>query len=91
MKEATGSTNDRNSRVEAVYIQLKSRLKGIAYKVTRNHADAEDVVQDVFVSLLEMEPFPADFDANPKAYLQQAAFNRAVNVLKARDYRKRRR
>ena len=88
MNETTGSTNNRNSRVEALYIELKSRLKGIAYKVTRNHADAEDAVQDVFVNLLAMEPFPPDFDANPKAYLQQAAFNRAVDVLRTRDCRK---
>jgi RNA polymerase sigma-70 factor, ECF subfamily len=88
MIEATGPTNDRNSRVEALYIELKRRLEGIAYRITWNHADAEDVVQDVFVSLLEMEPFPADFDANPKAYLQKSARNRAVDVLRTRNCRK---
>jgi len=46
------------------------------------------VVQDVFLNLLEMETFPPDFDKNPKAYLQKSAFNRAINVLKARDCRK---
>src|SRR5438552_11753017 len=88
MKEASGSNNDRNSRVEAAYIEFRRMLERIAYTITRNHADAEDAVQDVFLNLLQMESFPPDFDKNPKAYLQKSAFNRAVNVLRARDYRK---
>jgi len=88
MKEASGSNNDRNPRIEAAYIEFRRMLERLAYTITRNHADAEDVVQDVFLNLLEMETFPPDFDKNPRAYLQKSAFNRAVDVYRARDCRK---
>jgi DNA-directed RNA polymerase specialized sigma24 family protein len=80
MKAATGSNHDRNPRIEAAFREFREMLERLAYTITRNHADAEDVVQDVFLDLIAVESFPPDFDTNPGAYLQQAAFNRAVHV-----------
>jgi RNA polymerase sigma-70 factor (ECF subfamily) len=54
-----------------------------AFSVTRSEADAEDVLQTVFVRLISRE-IPPDVKKNPKAYLYRAAFNRAVDIVRAR-------
>jgi RNA polymerase sigma-70 factor (ECF subfamily) len=54
-----------------------------AYSVTGNEADAEDILQTIFVGLLRRE-FPPDLKSNPKAYLYRAAFNLALNTLRMR-------
>jgi RNA polymerase sigma-70 factor (ECF subfamily) len=54
-----------------------------AFSVTRNAEDAEDVLQNIFLSLMRRE-FPPDLKKNPKAYLYRAAFNRSLDILRAR-------
>jgi len=54
-----------------------------AFSVTRRAEDAEDVLQTVFLRLVRRE-LPADLKKNPKAYLYRAAFNHAVDILRAR-------
>jgi RNA polymerase sigma-70 factor, ECF subfamily len=63
-----------------VHYQLVYRT---AFSVTRSAADAEDVLQTVFLRLVR-RPFPAGLKKNPKAYLYRAAFNSAVDLLRAR-------
>lgn len=55
----------------------------LAYRVTGRHADAEDVLQTVFLRVLRQ----ADADAlqpNPKAYLLRAAINAALDTVRRR-------
>ncbi len=54
-----------------------------AFGVTRSAEDAEDVLQMVFLGLVG-RPLPSGLKKNPKAYLYRAAFNRAVDLVRAR-------
>jgi RNA polymerase sigma-70 factor (ECF subfamily) len=57
-----------------------------AYSVTGNHADAEDVLQTIFVKLLQKEMTPR-FWNEPRAYLYRAALNLALNIVRTRKRR----
>ena len=54
-----------------------------AFSVTRCAEDAEDVLQSVFLKLIRRQ-FPPDLKKNPKAYLYRAAFNGALDIVRAR-------
>jgi RNA polymerase sigma-70 factor (ECF subfamily) len=57
-----------------------------AYGVTGSAEDAEDVLQTIFLRLLQRE-FPPDLQTNPKAYLFRAAVNVSLNTVRARKRR----
>jgi RNA polymerase sigma-70 factor (ECF subfamily) len=57
-----------------------------ALRVTGNAADAEDVLQTVFVRLLSASRDIEDV-ALPNAYFRRAAVNAAVDVLRRRELR----
>lgn len=57
-----------------------------AYSVTGNHADAEDVLQTIFVKLLQKE-MTTRFWNEPRAYLYRAALNLALNIVRTRKRR----
>jgi RNA polymerase sigma-70 factor (ECF subfamily) len=64
--------------------RYRSRLEAVAYRIVRNRADAEDVVQRVFLAL----PRAAyRGSASLWSYLYRAATNGSVNVLRARRRR----
>ena len=64
-----------------VHRRYRSRLEAVALRITGNRADAEDVVQRVFLAL----PGSAyGGRASLWTYLYRAAANAAVNVLRAR-------
>lgn len=64
--------------------RYRSRLEAVAYRIVGNRADAEDVVQRVFLAL----PGAAyRGSASLWTYLYRAASNAAVNVLRARRRR----
>jgi RNA polymerase sigma-70 factor (ECF subfamily) len=56
-----------------------------AYSVLRNRQDAEDVLQNLFLKLLERE-LPLDLTKNPQAYLYRAAVNSALNIVRSRKH-----
>src|SRR5262245_35253146 len=55
-----------------------------AYGVTGRAADAEDVLQTLFLRLLRLG-LPPDLMKNPKAYLYRAAVNLSLNTIKQRQ------
>ncbi|MCG3087934.1 RNA polymerase sigma factor SigJ [Sporosarcina sp. MB25] len=65
--------------MEEYYVQYKRLLFTLAYQLTGSAADAEDVVQDVFMKLHDMELNRID---EPKAYLCKMATNRCLDLLK---------
>jgi RNA polymerase sigma-70 factor (ECF subfamily) len=62
----------------------RTRLERVAFRVLRNHADAEDVVQRVFQALPDAGYRGA---ASLWSYLYRAAVNGSVNLLRARRRR----
>jgi RNA polymerase sigma-70 factor (ECF subfamily) len=57
-----------------------------AYGVTGRPEDAEDVLQTLFLRLLQ-RGFPADVRKNARGYLYRAAINLARNIVRSRQRR----
>src|SRR6266566_7061147 len=55
-----------------------------AYRVTGNAADAEDVLQTVFLRLLRRAS-QSDAMENEESYLRRAAINAALDVIRSRQ------
>ncbi len=53
-----------------------------AYRITGNAADAEDVLQTVFLRLLGRDPGGSALE-NPESYLRRAAINVALDLVRA--------
>jgi RNA polymerase sigma-70 factor (ECF subfamily) len=66
---------------EEIYARYRSRLEAVACRILGSHADAEDVVQNVFQAL----PHAAyRGSASLWSYLYRAAVNGSINLLRSR-------
>lgn len=74
----------RPVELESVYREHQGRVFRAAYRVTGSAADAEDVLQTVFLRLAQGGPDRVD---NPASYLYRAAVNSALDLLRARKDR----
>ncbi len=63
-------------------------LLRVAFAYVKNTADAEDIVQDVFLTLFANPPEFAD-EEHEKAWLIRCTINRSKNVMKSAWLRKR--
>ncbi len=63
-------------------------LLRVAFAYVKNTADAEDIVQEVFLTLFADPPDFAD-EEHEKAWLLRCTINRSKNVLKSAWFRKR--
>lgn len=64
--------------IQTAYTDYYSLLRSIAYRMTGSLADAEDLVQDVFI---EYGKLSADNIDHPKAYLIRMITNRCINYM----------
>ena len=55
-----------------------------AYRITGSAADAEDVLQTIFLRLLRMAP-TASFPESEESYLRRAAVNASVDLIRSRN------
>jgi len=67
---------------EAIFNDHAWFIYRTAYSITGSQADAEDVVQAIFIQLLLR--FPPDLRRNPRAYLYRAAVNSSLNIIRRR-------
>jgi RNA polymerase sigma factor (sigma-70 family) len=66
--------------LEQVYIQYRTQLFGLSYRMLGTAYDAEDIVQNIFISLSKVD---MNHIENMKAYLFRMATNRCLNQLKS--------
>lgn len=57
-----------------------------AYRVTGNRADAEDVLQTVFLHILNLTP-PLDLASTSDSYLRRSATNASIDLLRKKSTR----
>jgi RNA polymerase sigma factor (sigma-70 family) len=69
-----------NVDVEALYVEHRARLLGVAAAITLDRALAEEIVQDAFAGLQRH----AGRVDNPVGYLQRSVVNISVNVIRRR-------
>ena len=70
------------SELEAAFRAHHGLVFRTAYRITGNAADAEDVLQTVFLRL--MRRGPADPVQSQESYLRRAAINAALDIVRAR-------
>lgn len=70
----------RSVDVEALYIEHRARLLGVAAAITLDRALAEEIVQDAFAGL---QRHAGRID-NPVGYLQRSVVNISLNVIRRR-------
>ena len=78
-------TDSSHTPLADVYAEHRSFLWGLCYRMTGSAADAEDVVQDTFVRVMEHPPSRMDEPLRP--WLVKVALNRARDVLRRRQRR----
>lgn len=77
-----GGTDGAPVHVEYPYTELADLLFRFALSLLRDRTEAEDVVQDVYVSVLA-SPAACRAAQNPKAYLLRSVRNRALDRLRS--------
>jgi RNA polymerase sigma factor (sigma-70 family) len=77
-------------QIDTLFRENHIAMKKAAYRITarrdypeEGRKDAEDVVQNVFLHLLE-KGFPEEVSRNPKGYLHQCTVNEAISLVRAR-------
>lgn len=66
------------------HTRYRSKLEAVSYRIVRNHADAEDVVQRVFVAVGRVT---GKGTASLWTYLYRSAVNGSLSVLRTRKRR----
>jgi RNA polymerase sigma-70 factor (ECF subfamily) len=89
VEPAVAQTSDPSGLewLEPIYREHAKAVMNAAYRVTGNAADAEDVLQTVFIRLARRERAP-DFSLGAWPYLRRAATNAALDLLRSRKSRK---
>jgi len=69
-----------------LYLKHWQTVFGLAFRVTGNASDAEDVMQSVFVRLLANRTM-LDGARSPEGYLRRSAVNASIDILRQRRVR----
>jgi RNA polymerase sigma factor (sigma-70 family) len=95
MKERSRRSNLQSTMVEEVIATIPTELElafrahqGLvfrtAYRITGNAADAEDVLQVVFLRLLRRKPDTEPLQSQ-ESYLRRAAINASLDIIRSRQ------
>lgn len=74
---------DRQNPLETLFRQQSNRVFRTAYRVTGSAADAEDVLQTVFLRLAR-DPESLIMPEDPEGYFARAAINASLDLLRSR-------
>ncbi|CAM3444967.1 sigma-70 family RNA polymerase sigma factor [Paenibacillus lupini] len=74
------TSNEMTMEVEQLYREFKPLLTSIAYRMLGSMSEAEDAVQDVFVTVSKLDGIDIE---HPKAYLVKLVTNRVLNLMKS--------
>lgn len=78
---ADDARNKLSRDLERIFEQQSDLVFRTAYALTGSTADAEDIVQTIFMRLLASE-VPPDLSTAPERYLYRAAFNLSLNAIR---------
>jgi RNA polymerase sigma-70 factor (ECF subfamily) len=70
-----------SQELERIFDRHYELIYRTAFSLTRAAADAEDIVQTIFVRLLSRD-LPPDLSTAPERYLYRAAFNLSLNAIR---------
>lgn len=80
----SGSTLSQDPKgLEALFREHHGRIFRTAHRLTGSAADAEDVLQTVFLRLARGQESPV-IATNPEAYMTRAAINASLDLLRSR-------
>src|SRR5262252_4958044 len=72
---------------EEIFREHSRMVYRTAYTITGNHQDADDVLQNIFLTLLERRQ-PANLGTNPRGYLYRAAVNMSLTTIRSKKRRR---
>ena len=75
-------TAEPPGELETLFRDHHDRVFRAAHRITGSPADAEDVLQTVFLRLVKSEG-AYDLSDNPAAYLSRAAINASLDLMRA--------
>ena len=76
--------NEPAGELETLFQTHHGRVFRTAQRITGSAADAEDVLQTVFLRLIKGQQ-TYDLSRNPEAYLSRAAINASLDLLRSRN------
>jgi RNA polymerase sigma-70 factor (ECF subfamily) len=76
-------TKEPSGELETLFQAHHGRVFRTAQRITGSAADAEDVLQTVFLRLVKGQE-EYDLSRNPEAYLSRAAINASLDLLRSR-------
>src|SRR3981081_1055873 len=83
VNEPTEPANSTQTALETLFRTHHDRVFRTAHRITGSPADAEDVLQIVFLRLVKgAETY--DLSQNPEAYLSRAAINASLDLVRSR-------
>ncbi len=82
-KGALGVRTESVGELENLFQTHHGRVFRTAQRITGSAADAEDVLQTVFLRLIKGQE-DCDLSRNPEAYLSRAAINASLDLLRSR-------
>jgi RNA polymerase sigma-70 factor (ECF subfamily) len=73
--------------IEKLFREHCQLIYRTAYGITRDYGDADDVLQSIFLKLLQSE-LSENLKRNPAGYLHRAAVNHSLNIVRSKERRR---
>jgi RNA polymerase sigma-70 factor (ECF subfamily) len=73
--------------IEKLFREHCQLIYRTAYGITRDYGDADDVLQSIFLKLLQSE-LSENLKRNPAGYLHRAAVNHSLNLVRSKERRR---